>query len=126
MADDGDVLDNAIIDRLEQDAGPAATGDLIAIFLNEMSTRVERMASAAAAGDTATLAEDAHALRSSAGTFGARRLQHLAAAIEGACKIGNAAVAMETTTQLEGCSAITRDAFEARGAGAVERQAELD
>ena len=125
MADDGDVLDNAIIDRLEQDAGPAATGELIAIFLDEMSTRVERMASAAA-GDTATLAEDAHALRSSAGTFGARRLQHLAAAIEGACKIGNAAVAMETATQLEGCSAITRDAFEARGAGAVEQQAELD
>ena len=114
VADDGEVLDNAIVNQLEQAAGPAATGELIDIFLNEMSARVRRMATSAADGDTAALGEDAHALKSSSGTFGACRLQNLAAAIEGACATGNAAVAMELVIQLEGCSGVTREAFVAR------------
>ena len=83
------MLDMAIVGRLVADLDPATAVSLVAGFVDEMIARTERIARAAADGDTAALQHEAHALKSSAGTYGAHRVAAVAQEIETLCRGGD-------------------------------------
>jgi HPt (histidine-containing phosphotransfer) domain-containing protein len=59
------------------------------MFLSETIARTENLLKALDDSATDVLEDEAHTLKSCAGTFGAARLQALARDIEGACREGN-------------------------------------
>lgn len=80
-------LDTQALEQFLQDVGPAAR-ELITLFVNETRTRLERMEKTAAASDWQALANDAHALKSSSGTYGLTGLAVAAAELEKAGREG--------------------------------------
>ena len=59
---------------------------MLDVFLNEARQRLETVTDLVANGDIQGIGDQAHAMKSSAGTFGARRLHFLAKAVETACR----------------------------------------
>lgn len=84
--DGSPVVDEVILRQLRQDAGEQAVPQLIEVFLDELSGRVERICEAQAGDDRSMIAKEAHALKSSAGSFGAMRLHFLAKDLEMAAR----------------------------------------
>jgi PAS domain S-box-containing protein len=80
------VLDASALGQLEADTDPTVVQELVKTFIVETVERLERIAQAAATRDIATLEREAHALKSSSGTFGAKALQARAGEIEAACR----------------------------------------
>ena len=82
------LLDDATLGALYEDF--ASTGDLpefselIGSFLDRCADQIERVATAVAVGDPASIHDTAHKLKGSARTLGAGRLGTVAAAIEAA------------------------------------------
>lgn len=83
-AADTTVLDRSVLADLRRMTDAGILADLIGDFVDEARARVSRLAAAAARGDGATVADEAHALKSSAGTYGAAQIARLAADIEAA------------------------------------------
>lgn len=94
--DGSPVVDEIILKQLRQDAGEQVVPQLIEVFLNELNSRVERICEAQAGDDRSVIAKEAHALKSSAGSFGAMRLHFLAKDLEMAARDEQA----ETVTAL--------------------------
>ena len=109
------LIDDGVLDQLRIDAGPELINDFVAAYMLETDDRLERMAEAAARGDLATIAGDAHAMKSSSGTFGARRLHRLATAIEAAAESGDTVTASGLTSLLSALVLETWRAFAKRG-----------
>ena len=83
------VLDEAVLVALEQDLSAALMPEVVATFVEEVTARVAAIRQAAATGDGATAAAQAHGLKGSAATFGARALGISAQAIEAAGQAGD-------------------------------------
>jgi signal transduction histidine kinase/DNA-binding response OmpR family regulator len=79
------VLDATTLHQLQADTSKDVLTELITTYVGETLERLQRM-DMAAPDDLTTLGREAHALKSSSGTFGAFRLQTLAHAIEIACR----------------------------------------
>ncbi|MBP2229730.1 CheY-like chemotaxis protein/HPt (histidine-containing phosphotransfer) domain-containing protein [Azospirillum agricola] len=88
--EDGGVLDPEVLTQLAQDLGAELLGEVLRQFVAETRERVERIAGLS---DLALLTREAHTLKSTAGTFGARSLCAAARALEMACRDGAAAPA---------------------------------
>jgi HPt (histidine-containing phosphotransfer) domain-containing protein len=82
-------LDEAVLGQLAADLGEAVAADLVLAFVEEMRGRQEPLRAAAGAGRHDVLGAEAHALRSSAGSYGAARVHALAARLEQACRQGD-------------------------------------
>ena len=82
------VLDPQIFGQLAEDTTPQMLDSLIRTFIAETAGRLRRMTQAAPAADLGVLEQEAHALKSSSGAFGARRLQDQALALELAARLG--------------------------------------
>ncbi|TWA84425.1 PAS domain S-box-containing protein [Azospirillum brasilense] len=86
------VLDMEVLQQLAQDLDAELLADVIRQFVEETLERAERIARGGAAAadgnpaDLAGLAKEAHTLKSTAGTFGARDLSAAARALELACR----------------------------------------
>ncbi|OYD86244.1 PAS-domain containing protein [Azospirillum brasilense] len=110
------VLDMEVLQQLAQDLDAELLADVIRQFVEETLERAERIArgGAEAAGggpaDLAGLAKEAHTLKSTAGTFGARDLSAAARALELACR-SNAV--SEVTSLCRDIPRLTREAVEA-------------
>ncbi|WP_188258794.1 PAS-domain containing protein [Azospirillum tabaci] len=110
------VLDMEVLQQLAQDLDAELLADVIRQFVEETLERAERIArgGAEAAGggpaDLAGLAKEAHTLKSTAGTFGARNLSAAARALELACR-SNAV--SEVTSLCRDIPRLTREAVEA-------------
>ncbi|WP_454020177.1 PAS-domain containing protein [Azospirillum sp. Marseille-Q6669] len=110
------VLDMEVLQQLAQDLDAELLADVIRQFVEETLERAERIArgGAEAAGggpaDLAGLAKEAHTLKSTAGTFGARDLSAAARALELACR-SNAVG--EVTSLCRDIPRLTREAVEA-------------
>ena len=110
------VLDMEVLQQLAQDLDAELLADVIRQFVEETLERAERIASGgAAAADgspahLAGLAKEAHTLKSTAGTFGARDLSAAARALELACR-SNAV--SEVTSLCRDIPRLTREAVEA-------------
>jgi CheY-like chemotaxis protein len=89
------LVDGAVLDQLRSDAGPSLVSELLAAFMAETEERVLRMPPALKAGDLDSVAADAHAMKSSCGTFGAVRLQKLVERIESAAARNDVGLASE-------------------------------
>ena len=79
----GDALDADALAQLERDLDREMLTGLIGQFLEEAAGRVARLNGGA--GDIAMLRREAHTLKSTAGTFGARALSAAARVLEAAC-----------------------------------------
>lgn len=109
------LIDDGVLNQLRIDAGPELINDFLAAYMMETDDRLKRMAEAAANGDLAAIASDAHAMKSSSGTFGARRLYRLAKAIETAAESGDTPTATGLTSLLPDLALETWSAFARRG-----------
>ncbi|MFC5358571.1 PAS-domain containing protein [Azospirillum himalayense] len=113
---DMDVLDMEVLQQLARDLDADLLADVIRQFVEETLERAERIdrgGAAAADGnpaDLAGLAKEAHTLKSTAGTFGARDLSAAARALELACR-SNAVG--EVTSLCRDIPRLTREAVEA-------------
>ncbi|MFN0044098.1 MAG: response regulator [Alphaproteobacteria bacterium] len=85
------VLDGEVLRQLERDTNSVIIQDLIGTFVAELAERLQRITAAVRVGDMSAMLREAHALKSSSGTFGALQLQAQARAIEMACREGREA-----------------------------------
>lgn len=83
------ALDERVLHKIAEEISWEVLPELIHIFLEETQARVPRLVAALAGADTAAVLDEAHALKSSAGSFGAVRLQALAREIEQAAHGGD-------------------------------------
>jgi CheY-like chemotaxis protein/HPt (histidine-containing phosphotransfer) domain-containing protein len=79
----GEVLDREVLAQLAQDLEAELLADVLRQFVEETQERVARIAEET---DRAVLMREAHTLKSTAGTFGARALYSAARALEMACR----------------------------------------
>jgi two-component system, sensor histidine kinase and response regulator len=77
-----DVLDRAIIGELRSHHGRAALTELMQLFTTDSRALLAKIGDAVRGKDASTLAEAAHSLKGSAGTFGAVRVAELCAELE--------------------------------------------
>jgi CheY-like chemotaxis protein/PAS domain-containing protein len=94
-AADATLADIATLEQLRNDAGPALVSEIIASFMTETSERLLRMQAAMKSEDLTSIADEAHAMKSSSGTFGALRLQSLVERLESAATVNDASLASE-------------------------------
>ena len=79
------LIDHTTLDELRSAVGPGRLPRLIGVFAEETRARLARLA---ATRDLRAIEEEAHGLKSAAGTFGAAALREAAAALEAACVAG--------------------------------------
>jgi signal transduction histidine kinase/DNA-binding response OmpR family regulator/HPt (histidine-containing phosphotransfer) domain-containing protein len=103
-------LDPAPLATLEEIMSRAELDELIATFVAGLTARIERVCALSAAGDLAPLAREAHDLISTAGNFGARRVEALARDLERACKQGDAAAGAAIVAALAPAAALVVEA----------------
>lgn len=101
-AADATLADDATLEQLRDDAGPALVSELIASFMTETDERLIRMQAAMQSGDLNSIAAEAHAMKSSSGTFGALRLQLLVERLEAAATGNDASLASDLLNGLPG------------------------
>jgi len=114
------LLDEAVLRELEQDVTGDLLPGLVASFVAEVRRLVPGIEGAAETGDLASVRHHAHALKGSAGTFGASALQSESSALERAAGEGRLelvrahlppfmAIARDTLTHMEERFGITAD-----------------
>jgi PAS domain S-box-containing protein len=106
-------LDGEALTTLGEDTDPTLVPKMVAVFLEELLTRAAAMTAGLEDGDTERLGREAHALKSSAATYGAVRISEHAARIDEACKRHEDAVAREHARQLVAAVEPTVDALKA-------------
>lgn len=106
-----EAIDLAGLRALAADVGEDNLGDLMHSFLETSRERIDAISAAAEAGDLAVIEGHAHALISSAGTFGASRLSGLARKIEAACLDGDHGTVLRLRDELRKCFAAAETAL---------------
>lgn len=117
------VVDDSILEELRADAGPALVDELIGTFMDETQSRLDRMGAALDDGRLDDIGADAHAMKSSSGTFGALRLESLAARLEAASMGDDGPRTAELMRTLPDLVAATRTALAERGYRLQEKEA---
>jgi two-component system sensor histidine kinase/response regulator len=85
--DDSDViLDVEVLRKLESIMPREQFVALAGSYLNGVAARSNRIAALVAGRDLTGIGREAHDLKSTSGTFGARRLQRLGEQLEAACR----------------------------------------
>jgi len=86
-------LDDGIFDQLKSKLGGDLLQQMYEMTLDDVRTRLDRIANAAEAGDQVTIRQEAHTIKGSCGMVGALELQALAAATEGGSPVDTSALA---------------------------------
>ena len=86
IGDDFMPFDVAAIDKIAETVMPATVASLVSLFLEELAERRALVCHAISRRDLSTLSQQAHALKSSAGTYGAPRLRQVCLTLERACQ----------------------------------------
>ncbi len=100
VAEDGVPFDVAAIDKIAETVMPATVASLVTLFLEELDERRSLICAAIGRRDLSTLSREAHALKSSAGTYGAPRLRQVCLALERACQRRDRQRAVMSATSL--------------------------
>ncbi|NBC34334.1 MAG: hypothetical protein GVY13_16780 [Alphaproteobacteria bacterium] len=111
------LVDETVIDRMAADLDQETVDACLKTFLTEMLGRVERIVNAVQAHDWVKVGAEAHALKASSGTFGARRMADTARAIEEACQARRDAAAAELTKELATLARQTSASLAAHSSG---------
>ena len=88
------VLDAAVIDNLRELTAPGepdVLAEVLALFLEDVPRRIERLRAAWAAGDAAEIHRIAHSLKGSAGNIGAQTLFGLCSQLDDQGRAGDLA-----------------------------------
>jgi PAS domain S-box-containing protein len=112
QGEDAQLVDHQALSRLERDTSPDAVPAMLELFLKEMRQRMDAVTGMLADGDLKGIGEQAHAMKSSAGTFGAHRLQLLAEALDAACRENERERALTLAQRLPQVARISIRAFE--------------
>lgn len=83
------LLDSKLLQQLALDTSWEVLPDILQIYFDETGSRIPLMLELFSDSDWPQLSAEAHALKSSSGSFGAVQLQTIAAEIELAAKAGN-------------------------------------
>ena len=86
-------LDDKIFQQLKAKVGSQLLRQMYEMTLNDVRTRVKRIAGAVERGDQPTVRQEAHTIKGSCGMLGALELQSLAAATEGGSPVDTSALA---------------------------------
>ena len=108
------LLNMRIIEQMGEDVGRDAVHNMVEMFLAEANERVEQLKRDLNGAAMDVLQDQAHTLKSCAGTFGAIRLQTLAQDVELACRQGNRHAAEALGEQTATVMHETLAAFRAR------------
>lgn len=106
-------LDDQALTTLGEDTDPALVPKMVSVFLEELRSRAAAMATGLEEGDADRLGREAHALKSSAATYGAVRISDHATRVDDACKRQDHAVAREHARRLVAAVEPTVDALSA-------------
>lgn len=114
--DDGNVpvLDDAILAEMAGGSGVDVVAALVEGFLEEARDRVKAIADAVGKSDPHAVGFQAHALKSTAQTYGAVRLGDVASELEEAAKAADCAVIDHRSDYINGLLKETEAAFRAR------------
>ena len=102
------TVDQRVLDGLREmllDGEPDLLAELVELFVEDASARLESLREALNVGDADSIAKTAHALKGSAGNLGASRMTRVAAQLETLGRSGNLESAEDLLEQL-------RDEFE--------------
>lgn len=110
----GALLDDVAISQLAEDASAELVPKMVSLFIEEIVSRAGRVSEGLNSLPLESLEDEAHTLKSCAGTFGAIRLQGLAKAMEAACRQGNRKSAENLGSQIPGVLAQTLQAYRDR------------
>jgi HPt (histidine-containing phosphotransfer) domain-containing protein len=89
------ILDIQVLDKLESIMPRDRLIVIASSFLNGVIARADRIATLAADQNFERLGREAHDLKGTSGSFGARRLQYLSEQLEAACRDSDLAAAKE-------------------------------
>ena len=105
------LLDRETLEELRSAVGPGRLPRLILVFMEESRARLARII---AARDAQHIEDEAHTLKAAAGTFGAVALRDAAAALEMACRKGDAQARLAILGTLPGLMDRTLNSFPAQ------------
>ncbi len=111
---DNPLLDETALQNLADDTSPDLMPKMIKIFLDELKKRESVLRNARASQRLDVIANEAHALKASATTFGASQIGPRAIAIDAACKRNDSTTAFALTEELLGFIGPTADALASR------------
>ena len=111
------LLDDSVLKELEQDVTADLLPNMVKTFVVEVRRRLPGLEKAVLDGDMRVVADEAHALKGAAGTFGASALQAAAIEMELAGKQGSAEIA---AAHLPSLAAVARDTL-----GLMEKRFEI-
>ena len=109
-----ELLDEAVLRRVAEDAGIDDVAWLPRIFMEELITRRDAIRRALEQRDLTVLSHEAHALKSGAATFGAWSLHALAVEMNTCCKRGDLEAALLVAGRLLPCAGATLAALARR------------
>lgn len=89
-----DAIDRAVLAQLISDLDTETAHTLVNAFVDELEGRISTIEAALASGNLAVLAFQAHAIKSTTGTYGAYQLVPASLAVEEACRMEDTAAAL--------------------------------
>ena len=101
--DNAVIFDKSIADKLAEDTGDHILPALVDTFVTNTKERCETIKVAIEAADLKTLRAEAHAIKSSAASFGAMALHHMAEGLETAARQDDAKAAVQLAKQMSSC-----------------------
>ena len=110
-SDNRDVLDSSVLEQMIEDTGRELAPALIEAFSRELDSRLDNILQAAQTRDIQCLANESHALKSCAASYGAMRLSRLAARLESAGREAATDDAMRLSDELVSAIKVTREAI---------------
>jgi CheY-like chemotaxis protein len=114
----GDILvDREVLGQLGRDTSPELVPRLVDVFMREFRDRVGRLSAGAEAADLSALGREAHALKSSAATYGAVAVADWARVLDSACKEADRTAAVQAARRIIDLTEATAEAYAAILAG---------
>ncbi|MBF0153539.1 MAG: response regulator [Magnetococcales bacterium] len=107
------LLDAAVLEQMARDTTPGLVPRMVNVFIQEASKRRERILLGVSSGDMEAIRLEIHALKSSAGTFGARALYNSSLEADLAGKNGQNSVLLKRGQELPNLIQRTIDAYQA-------------
>ena len=105
------LLDRETLEELRSAVGPGRLPRLIQVFVEETRARLARIT---ATNNAQHIEDEAHTLKAAAGTFGATALRDAAAALEMACRKGDAQARLTILGSLPSLVERTMNSFPAQ------------
>jgi len=103
-------IEPRVVEQLIKDTGYTVFANIVELFVEETTQRVERIICAYGRGDHLTIKNEAHAIKSSSATIGAMMLSELALKLE---RDGNQGTLFNVELMINSLASIASDAFRA-------------